>query len=142
MAGDDEVPVGGRTMQVDAVADALDVLDGEAGSIPPPSLPPGLPPPLPPKRSKFPLVAALVAAGVAVGAAVLVSKLLEPDAPVAPPAAAAEPVDADEADEADEPFTGTHIDLGPILVEATHDGGAVDESDDAPADPGDDVNAP
>ena len=127
MAGDDEVPVGGRTMQVDAVADALDVLDDEANSI----APPALPPPLPPKRRKFPIIAALVVGVVAIDTALLVGRLFEPDvpSPAATVAPVAEPTDAEEA-----PSNGTRIELGPITIQASHDASAGDEAevDDAP----------
>lgn len=119
MAGDDEVPVGGRTMQVDAVGDALDVLDNEASRI----APPALPPPLPPKRRKFPLIAALVVGGVAVGAALLVSQWLQPDPPP-PTAATAPPTEATAASH------GSRIDLGPISIHASHDASAGDFEDD------------
>lgn len=122
---DNEVPIGARTMQVDAVADALDVLDEQgadaegADDIAPPVLPPALPPPLPSRKKHLPVVAMIIAGVVAVGAAVLVSQLMSPTETEATEAS------PDESDGSG----GSQIDLGPILVQASDEGDAAGDDD-------------
>ncbi|NOY92543.1 MAG: hypothetical protein GXP55_15225 [Deltaproteobacteria bacterium] len=111
---DDDVPE--STMQVDAEADAGDVLSDDSPSVSPG--PPALPPPLPPKKRGFPVLIALV---VAVGAGLLVGEVIAPDAPEA---AAADAESQPSSDEAAPEAAPPQIDLGPILVEASHDAGA------------------
>jgi hypothetical protein len=113
---DDDVPE--STMQVDAEADAVDVLGDDPPSVSPG--PPALPPPLPPKKRGFPVLMALVVAGVAIGAGLLVGEVIAPDAPEAAAAAAESQPSSDEAAAEAAP---PQIDLGPILVEASHDAG-------------------
>ena len=133
MADDDEVPMGARTMQVDAVMDALDVL--ERGPTTPPALPPRLPPRLPAKKRPFPIVVALVVAAVAVGAALLVSNLLEPAAPAVAPTAVAAPAAATtpstDTTGAAPTMGAARIDLEAIEIEASH--GDVPDEDAEPA---------
>ncbi len=114
MSDEDEAPA----IQVDALADALDVLDEDSTSS---ALPPALPPPLPPKKRRFPIVLALVVAAVAIGAGLLVGQFITPASPDVPPAPTTPGDDVVPAEPAEAP---PRIDLGPILVEASHDAGS------------------
>lgn len=135
MADDEKPAGGGRTMQVDAVADAAELLEAlsadaaGATQIPDSMAPPPMaPPPLPPKKKKPPIlvigvVVAVAAAGLGlwVGGAMMGPAANPASEASAPTPATGTSVATAEAEPEEEP--PPMIELGAIEVEASDSAG-------------------